>query len=182
MFQNVMDVYNQASHQDIIDGMNWYSEAKHQCSLLARRNAILLQTAIGVVAALSPRVNWGRNVIAAENLVRGLQAEGFGANKDKARRILNGEAPLDVLRGNKVISFYHNIIRPKAPHHVTVDRWALRVAYGPDRWSDKVNTPTDRQYLEVGNAYREAAAIVGILPLQIQAITWVSIKRRSGAW
>lgn len=181
MKQNIWEAYEAASNHDIVEGLGWYEAAKHECQLLARRNGLKLETAIAVVAALSPRVNWGRNVIAAEALVRGYPGEGFGANKDKARRILAGAAPLDVLSGNKVVSFYHNIRRPTSSNEVTLDRWALRVAYGSG-YTAKINTPTDKQYWEVANIYREVAAEVGLLPLQLQAITWVSIKRRAGAW
>lgn len=181
MFSNIMQAYNQASHRDIAEGLEWYAAAKHECYNLSRRNGISLDTAIAVVAALSPRVNWGRNVIAAQNLIRGIKGEGFGANKDKAIRILEGEAPLDVLSGNKVVSFYQNISNPNNPVPVTIDRWALRVA-NDSGFTAKINTPTDKQYWQVASAYREVAAEVGLLANQVQAITWVSIKRQAGAW
>mgnify|MGYP001822910179 CR=1 FL=1 len=182
MISNILDVYNQASPLDIAEGLRWYHEAKRECQNLARRNRITLKQAIGIVAALSPRVNWGRNVIAAQNLVRGIPGEGFGANKVKAGKILEGADPEDILRGDKVTSFYSNILRPSSSTAVTIDRWAIRVTMGADHWSSKVNTPTPKQYLQLGNEYREAAAIVGLKPLELQAITWVTIKRLCGAW
>ena len=182
MISNILEVYNQASPLDIAEGLRWYTSAKRECSNLARRNGISLKQAIGIVAALSPRVNWGRNVVAAQNLIRGIAGEGFGANKVKAHKILEGSDPKDILRGNKVTAFYSNISRPSTSQEVTIDRWAIRVTLGADHWSEKVNTPTPKQYLQLGNEYREVAALVGLKPLELQAITWVTIKRLCGAW
>lgn len=182
MINNILDVYNQASPLDIASGLRWYGSAKLECKNLARRNGIGIDKAIGIVAALSPRVNWGRNVIAAQNLIRGIPGEGFGANKVKAHKILEGSDPSDILRGDKVTSFYSNISRPSTSTSVTIDRWAIRVTMGAEHWSSKVNTPTAKQYLQLGNEYREAAALVGLKPLELQAITWVTIKRLCGAW
>ena len=182
MISNILDVYNQASPLDIATGLRWYGSAKRECTNLARRNGIKLDQAIGIVAALSPRVNWGRNVIAAQNLIRGINGEGFGANKIKAHKILEGSTPSDILGGEKVRAFYSNISRPSTSQDVTIDRWAIRVTMGSEHWSSKVNTPTPKQYLRMGNEYREAAALVGLKPLELQAITWVTIKRICGAW
>lgn len=182
MISNILEVYNQSSPLDIAEGLRWYEGAKRECVNLARRNKITLRQAIGIVAALSPRVNWGRNVIAAQSLVRGLPGEGFGANKAKAFKILEGEDPNDVLGGDKVKSFFSNISRPTTSQDVTIDRWAIRITKGPDSWKDNVNTPTAKQYLQLGNEYREAAALVGLRPSELQAITWVTIKRLCGAW
>lgn len=182
MISNILDVYEQASPLDIAEGLRWYNGAKKECSNLARRNNLTLKQAVGIVAALSPRVNWGRNVIAAQNLARGIKGEGFGANKIKAHKILEGQNPEDVLRGDKVTAFYSNIMRPSTSQDVTIDRWAIRVTLGSQDWKTKVNTPTAKQYLQLGNEYREAAALVGLKPLELQAITWVTIKRLCGAW
>lgn len=182
MINNILKVYSQASPSDVKAGLEWYPEAKRECRNLARRNDISLSQAIGVVAALSPRVNWKRNVIAAENLIRGNKAEGFPANRNKAQAILEGGSPDEILGGNKVRSFYSNISRPASSTDVTIDRWAIRIALGEEEWKTRPNTPTAKQYLEIANSYREAAAIVGIKPLEMQAITWVTIKRITGVW
>ena len=75
MIENIISVYNQASPGDISAGLRWYESAKRECSNLARRNGIKLGQAIGIVAALSPRVNWGRNVIAAQSFIRGIPGD-----------------------------------------------------------------------------------------------------------
>ncbi len=182
MINNILDVYTQSSPGDIASGLRWYEAAKQECSNLARRNNVKLGQAIGIVAALSPRVNWGRNVIAAQNFIRGIPGEGFGANKIKAAKILEGSNPVDILRGDKVTAFYSNILRPHSSVAVTIDRWAIRVTLGSDSWKVKVNTPTAKQYIQLGNEYRESAALVSLRPLELQAITWVTIKRLCGAW
>lgn len=134
--------------------------------------------ACGVVAALSPRMTWEENLSAAARMLE--TARVFGSilpavntipNRLKAYRIAKGEAPLDVLSGNKTRAFYRNLIGNERA--VTIDVWAMRVA-GLER-----NSLTDRQYQRVCAAYREVAREAGTQPRTLQAATWISIRGAS---
>ena len=66
---NINAIYSLSTIQEKIDGANWY-ESAHKIALnLADNYGLTLQTAAGVIAALSPRNKWTRNVIDAENLI-----------------------------------------------------------------------------------------------------------------
>lgn len=79
------------------------------------------------------------------------------------------EEMLLALKGNKIKNFFMNLYDPVNPQYVTIDRWAYKAAgyYG---------NPTNKKYLEVANAYKQSAKDLGLLPNQLQAITWSKIR------
>ena len=176
--ENIINVYNQASLEDIREGMGWYSRARAECMALSKETGVPLEVVVAIVAVLSPRTMWERNLGAARNLINGQNGEGTGINKRKGREILAGGSIDESLKGPKVRSFYRNILDPHDPDVVTCDVWAARVAGGPEAWERKFWLK-EKQYFEVANDYREAAALLGILPSELQAITWVTIRRIS---
>lgn len=179
--QNIINVFDQASPGDIEAGMVWYPQARGACLGIARGEGITLRQAAGIVAALSPRTPWSRNLSAARKFIRGEVGEGTGANKAKAAKILAGHDPEVILRGPKVTSFFANIINPNDPEHVTIDVWAIRIDRGPETWGQGYpSTPTPKQYWEIASRYREAAGRLGLVPSELQAITWTTIRRLCG--
>lgn len=158
------------------DARAWYANARAAARRLAREHGTTVSVAAGVIAALSPRCPWGRNVIAADIILgaarRGddLPSVGLKANARKAFAIASGAGrPLDILRGPKVRSFYRNILGDVDA--VTVDVWAARAA-----GVDSKARLDGRRYDHIADAYRYAARIVGVAPAVLQAIVWVSIR------
>lgn len=96
----------------------------------------------------------------------------------KAIDIARGAAIDDELTGDKVRSFYTNLINPGHTDAVTVDTWMARIALG-DKMSD-----TDLQqflakpagYDYVAEQIREQARAAGVVPQQYQAVTWVQAR------
>lgn len=177
--QNITRCFRAASQADTLSGMDWYARA--------RRLAIELDPncphrAAGVIAAMSPLMSWPQNVRQAKNVYSGIGAKGLSKNVAKAHAIYNGGDPLDILGGEKVTSFYMNIIAPNNATPVTIDRHAIDIACG------KVQNDADRNkiirgkagYQTIASMYRRAAEILSkeygvlILPQQVQAVTWVS--------
>lgn len=162
------------------DGLAWYPTAHDICLSVAATHGTTLETSVGILAALSPQLAWEQNLAMAETFIAsgGLPSGHFADADNKARRILRGEHPTDVLGGPKVRSFYANILRPHCPGAVTVDRHAAACLYG-------TTTPTYlRTYpklLERKGIYRLASGIFrtvareyDLLPHEAQAIAWVS--------
>jgi hypothetical protein len=89
----------------------------------------------------------------------------------QAWRIANGEAPLAVLNGPKVRSFWANIMGDTDA--VTCDVWAVFVALGR---KDERMVSTPARYRMVADAYRRAAAILGVTPRGCQAAVWVDAR------
>lgn len=171
---NILNVLNQASDAEYIAGTYWYREANELALDLAGTGGVKM--AAGVIAALSPRMPWGRNKeLAVRAFADGHASGTLGNSVRAADRILAGEDPLDVLKGDKVRSFYLNIMGDTDA--VTVDRHALEVYLGK-RFADK-DRPSigKRLYREASDAYREAADIAGDTPRDVQAITWLVWRR-----
>jgi hypothetical protein len=121
---NIVDQWNAASAADLATGLDWYERAR----TFARSLGLADETGAGVVAALSPMNGWSANMTLARGLTErylageAMPTSGFGlrGNVLKAWRILDGQDPLDVLRGQKVTAFYANIMGD--PNAVTVER------------------------------------------------------------
>ena len=157
----------------------WYWAARAECAKMAQRHGVSLSSVVGIVAALSPGCTWARNLDdSARLLAHGDATSGFGtygANVKKARRILNGEKSLKVLGGQKVTNFYMCIMRPWSRIPVCVDRHAMTTVLGR-RLTAKERSAMAKpaQYRRLETVYREAAAIAGVRPSEIQAAAWVA--------
>lgn len=210
--RNVTRAYRAATDADREAGQVWYARARVLAADLARRerdhgprvragwaDVTLVERAAGVIAALSPKVSWPRNVRLAEAMYRlyvdrdangaakALALPGvLGVNAFKAVRILwDGEDPREVLGGPKVRAFWWTIVNPDDPRAVVVDRHAVDVA------TNRVMTDLERgrllrpagAYERVAEVYRRAAVILSaeygrsITPAQVQATTWTYWRR-----
>lgn len=185
LIRNILSVFHQASDSDRSEGLYWYQTANRDAQSLAERFQVSLSVAVGVIAALSPGRNWGLNLQDAEKLLHAFTNDlplphvgSYGRkNVAKARRIMQGENPFDVLppTGPKVRAFYSLILDPASNLEVCVDRHALAIAVG--RVQPESVTVRVFQYGFFAKHYSAAAAILGLLPHQVQAVTWVTWRR-----
>ena len=186
--ENLLAVFAQATEQEFTAGRAWYSErAKQACEDICAAaettgRTITHRQAAGIIAALSPSTGWGANVAAAFELVltghAHVQSERFNNN---ARRILNGEAPEDVLGGRKVRSFYRNIAEPYAPGPVTIDRHAVSILFGRGLNEREIKVLEGMgAYTFAAGVYRTVARRLGLKPHELQAITWQTWRRIKG--
>lgn len=169
-------------------GINWYCEANEYASNLAALYNTSIETAAGMIAALSPQNKWDTNKLDAANLLEAYQngqdvyevkVSTFNLNKAKAIFIMFGDNPLDVIKGNKTRSFYRNILNPRDSNFVTVDRHAVSIALG-----ERVTNPndisyyvrTDKRYLQMVKYYKLAAKELNLLPCQVQSVSWVNYR------
>lgn len=176
--QNILKVYAMAIDSDVESGLNWYDLALADCTRLAVKYHASVEAVVYATAALSPNLKWEWNIEGTENLLNGLLSVpgAYGANIRKAYAILTtGE--LSHLKGNKVTHFAKNILGDRVG--VTADTWAWRIWAGVDFF---VKPPSlEKLYSEIEADYQAAAAVVGIDPRQLQAITWVTFRRLSKA-
>jgi hypothetical protein len=171
---NILACYSSATDEERSNGGDWYSYAHLFAAELGRGR---VRMAAGVIAALSPQESWSENVKLA---IRAFSTRGpsgqTGANVDKARRILLGDDPASVLGGPKVRAFYALILDPGNGWEVVVDRHALDIALNGHevkaKWLERKGA-----YDLIGDAYRKAAAQLGLAPHQVQAITWLAHRR-----
>lgn len=178
MVDNVLAAFVKSSDDEIHDGITWYDRARELAMRLDPDNPA---RAAGIIAAMSPLTSWPQNVRHAERVYATGTTQGMGNNVRKAERIFNGENPLDVLSGDKVTSFFHNIMGDG--EGVTVDRHAIDVAYGKvqndaERSAAVKRTKARDGYGLIRQAYIHASAILTnegnlITPAELQAIVWV---------
>ena len=170
--ENIVNAYRAASDEDRAAGESWYSHAQAFCASLDSD----VSRAAGVVAALSPMLSWPRNMVVAADVYAGARSGCLSANIAKAVRILDGEDPLDVLRGTKVRAFYANIMGD--PDTVTVDRHAIMVADNRTYTGNELKF-TAGNVKRIADEYREAARILSdetgrnLTPAMVQATVWV---------
>ncbi len=180
--RNLAAWYHKASPKQRKDGHTWYQDAHRFARGLSRTTGLDFPRVVGVIAALSPRCAWSENVHAALTLVRtGRLPKGtpvLPLNVTKAREILAGKPPLDVLRGAKVLAFYDNILSPKTSQHVTVDIHAARAAYNKTTLSKAEESRVFRVQgnIELQQAYKRTAKRLRLRPHKLQAIIWLAVR------
>lgn len=191
--RNITRTFREATDMDRAIGHGWYARARGLAEKLAFENDDSegwddrVNTAAGVIAALSPRLAWRKNVEYAEmayvvlsSMLNGAdqfkdrmsngEAEAYfagmiptlNANARKAFRILNGESPEDVLGGPKVRAFYFTIVNPDDPRSVVVDRHAIDITFGQVLNDQSRGLALGRKgaYDAISALYRKAAVII----------------------
>lgn len=175
--RRIIEVYNKAT-----DKKDWYQEANNFTFTLSYKiwdkNPETQKKAhakvCGIIAAFSPLKSWNQNMLIAKLFVETGQMKHTKTMGDKAKEILDSDGEVDtiseILNGNKITSFFLNILNPSNSQAVTIDRHAISIALG---YSITDNFQmTEKQYEFFSNCYRIASQKAGILPLQMQAITW----------
>lgn len=178
MERQILGYYNLATKIERASGITWYADALAECEMLASLYTLPVTTVVGMVAALSPRNRWATNVLDAEQVIvngENASVHTFQANLAKAVRILNGEHPTDVLRGNKVCAFYHCLCLDETDT-VCVDGHAYGVACGFGE-RIQVKTVTAAAYERISTVYVNTANHLGLEPRQLQATTWLTYRR-----
>lgn len=186
-------VYDLATPHEITVGRAWYPQAYETARIMASDYGLCIQTVVGVIAALSPRNRWERNLLDTENLIEAycvdLDAAAavkvctFGKNKEKAIKILDldqdpfTDAIMDVLNGPKLREFASCILKLD---EVTVDGHAFCVWNGARTGLKDVPAISRRLRAEIKADYRKAAAKLGLSPSECQAVTWCAWRRIHG--
>lgn len=178
--KNILKMYRQASEFEKEYGNNWYNKANMLVRNLAIEYDLPIKIVAGVLAILSPRNRWERNVIDCKTIVKAynehkgidsFKVSTLDSNKRKAWLLLHTR-DMKLIKGIKVSNFYLNILGSK--NNVTIDTHAYNIAIGKHRG---VKTFTYTQYDDVAIAYQSVASMLGIAPCDLQAITWLTYKR-----
>jgi hypothetical protein len=241
--QNIENVVRDAPAETLHSGASWYGNVHEATAKGASDIGMPIKHAAGVVAAVSPNMDWDKNNINAfgelhslsgrqwqhvadsaastrqaqiYNHSRGygkthplraetgrtdeakdaLQGMSISASTDggllKAKRILDGEDPEDVLNRRtapKTNSFMHNIAYPDVSGHVTIDGRAHDIAANRlQGWTENRGigsaalTRGTSRYEHFEDAYRGATAHINsdlgmnLHPHDVQAIAWTHAK------
>ncbi|AET72529.1 hypothetical protein SXGG_00032 [Synechococcus phage S-CBP42] len=189
----ILATYKLATIAEVIDGKAWYPRALQIAQQLAATYRVSLFTAAGVIAALSPRNKWDRNVLDAENLIAAFKADPasaatvkvctFTSNKRKALTILEAnpikaDEVCQILSGPKLQEFFSCIIG--ADNEVCIDGHAFCIWNAHRTGLADVPAIGVKLRRQIKADYIEAANEEGIAPAAMQAITWVVWRRLHG--
>ena len=191
MIHNIISVYRDADETQHAEGLLWYDNAQKAAYFIALKYDVAVYIVAAVIAALSPNNKWSRNVTNADALIGAfisgdgllsVKVSTYNAMKQKAWDILVARPDYDgakrMLKGQKITSFFCDIM---GEFNVTIDGHARNIAYG-----ERVGLTDDRtnigkkEYRALQAAYEEAARRVGLMPYQLQAITWRVWRDRHG--
>ena len=191
MIHNIISVYRDADETQHAEGLLWYSDAQKAAHNIAVKYDIAVYIVVAVIAALSPNNKWTRNVRNANALIgafiRGdgidsVKVSTYNKMKQKAWDILAARPDYDgakaMLKGQKITSFFMDIM---GEFNVTIDGHARNIAYG-----ERIGLTDDRtnigkkEYRALQAAYEAAAERLGLMPYQLQAITWRVWRDRHG--
>ena len=190
--KHIQALLDLASAGEQSEGLTWYQRANVAATRLADQYEIEIETAAGVIAALSPRNKWERNLIDAENLIAAFVAGGpdsceeikvctFGANKKKAIDILiwsAGEAvATEILSGPKLVEFFSCII---GRDDVCIDGHAYSIWFGDRVKLADVPSIGKKLRAEIKKDYLAVAKKNNLKGYEVQAITWVAHRRIHG--
>lgn len=173
---NILATYAQSSELDREQGALWYPLAH----LFAETVGIgSVKRGAGIIAALSPQTSWAENKRLALSACSGKITGHTGINCRKALACRQGYDPLEILGGRKVRAFYALILEPGNAFDVVIDRHAFDCAlgYATNNLTRKVLERVGG-YDYVADAYRKAAAELGILPSVLQATVWLTWRRQ----
>lgn len=192
-YKNILAVYELANVADRTTGESWYPTAYAIACKLAEKYNVSPIVAAGVIAALSPRNRWERNVADAENLIKvhsidpdsvaSVKVCTFGANKAKAVQMLaespkTVDAALNILSGPKLQEFFSCIMG--IDEEACVDGHAYSVWIGDRITVDSVPKISKKLRAQIKADYAQAAKIAGIKSSEMQAVTWCAWRRIHG--
>ncbi|MEU4155713.1 hypothetical protein [Actinoplanes sp. NPDC026670] len=183
----IVETFRRATPADIVAGAQWYGEGESFIDRQAALHDLDRETVAAVVAHLSPRTTWQRNLEGTVNLLAMGSAPGcIGDNVDRARHALavsgQGGNPMGTLNGPKTRRFAANLLGDREA--VTVDVWAARVAFGPKigrEYDVEKLLAREGVYDAVEHAYKVAAQRLGIDPVTVQATTWIVARNGRAA-
>lgn len=179
-FQNM--IHNQrrgialATPEQIHAGMHWYDEGHHISEEIGRGD---VAKGAGIIAALSPKNEWNRNVENAREFIKTGTATGRTQDQlEAATRIYEGESPEDILPMKLKTGHFFRLLRdPNDPTAVAVDTHHHDVSTGWKKpWADPRGLKAPGRYNTFVNATIRTAEREGMLPNQAQAIDWIVWK------
>src|SRR5215471_20055125 len=96
MVRHLRNLHNEATADEIAQGLAWYRMAQQYCAIWEALHGIDANVIACVVAAISPQCRWEDNVKVTDDVLRGFAIASKGGalpvNIAKARRALNDRA------------------------------------------------------------------------------------------
>ena len=204
---NIEKVFKSASQERIAETRKWYQNAQDFTKNVANKlnaNDISRFKVSGVISAISPRNEWNKNKLDAENLCKEFasnkyyqlplfdadyhtllktKVSTFNTNKSKAVKILlNDDSKIEsILKGNKIVNFFKCINGDS--NAICIDGHAFNIACNRVSSLAEVPAISDKHYKIIANVYRDAKNFINkryglnLKTGELQAVTWNEYKR-----
>ena len=199
-FHNILDCFERASSESIVDGGSWYPTARVYAEQVGKqlidrghayaddRVANRIALGAGIISALSPQTNWTQNVEMAFYLAKTLDKPSWctDINYNKAITIIatnqlevDEERIAKILNGKKTKAFFYNIVNPFGENNLpTIDRHAISIYLGRRcTYKELVRGLDGTANKTISNAYIKASKILNTTPQLVQAVTWVQWRK-----
>ena len=171
MIERILDSWYRATAEDLEAGADWYPAAKRAARRISYRTGVPHRRVVRVIAAVSPRTRWARNLEVAALVCAGEPVTGvFSRSLERAA--------LAVAGGNNL---FDPVTAPKTLHFdaaiwgdddaVAVDYISGTLALGPEAFKAR-HLERVGVYGLVVRAYRTAARTAGTTPRVMQSTTW----------
>lgn len=175
---NLRRLYRQATPADLALGTAWYPAAHRIVCEWSESYGLSIATVACIIAALSPQVEWSRNLIMADDILadRYPSIGGIHKNIQKAHNIRNHRADTMLPYfpgGPKVASFAKNLAGDM--DYVTIDGHAAQAALNNVRSTVAL---TWGPYTVFAGCYDTVGRSLGHSPAEFQAIIWHIWKRQ----
>jgi hypothetical protein len=173
------EILNQADTFEINEGRNWYRNARARIAKIAALNDIPLENACGIVAVLSPQVEWSLNLRIAKRFIESkgkVRSAGFRVSYRKAWKCLKGD--LSVIKGPKVYRFFQTLLNPDFPEPVIDSQMLGAYWAGNTERRDIIRfMSSERNLSKVREDIETLAKEKGEKVSAVQAIIWLTFKR-----
>ena len=174
--------YKLANKLELLHGVNWYVNMRAWIEGVAESYDIPMYKACGIFAALSPQQSVELNKALFKQFLRDGNASHYALLVNKCKDILDAPNEYQVckiLNGNKIRAFYLNILHPDKLTGVTIDRHAVACVTQTPKRVEAIPqlSMTDNQYKGFKQVYIDVANEVGLLPQELQAVTWETYRR-----
>ena len=204
---NIERVFKSASQERIAETRKWYQNAQDFTKAVANKlnaNDVSRFKVSGVISAISPRNEWNKNKLDAENLCKEFvsnkyyqlplfdadyhtllktKVSTFNTNKSKAVKILlNNDSKIEsILKGNKIVNFFKCINGDS--NAICIDGHAFNIACNRVSALSEVPAISDKHYKMISNVYRDAKNFINkkynlnLKSMHLQSVTWNEYKR-----
>ncbi|MCA9367456.1 hypothetical protein KC887_04325 [Candidatus Kaiserbacteria bacterium] len=197
---NIRNFFSKATDAEFVAGKNWYGEAHAIAANMAQNSRFTLAQSAAIIAILSPRMSWSRNVelahyfVATESVtmpngkqihtkqqIAKLQAVASGSDIETAicrnyGKMGRGGVVIKAGLPSKTLNFYWNILAGNSMH-VTVDAHAAGAALNSFAGYDERGILAVRHYELIASAYKAVAMETGLQASQVQAVVWLVYRR-----
>ena len=181
--KNLDYFFNQATDQEIKQGLAWYKNAHDFVIDTADKYNLQAYKVASVVSALSPRNKWKQNLIDADKVCDAfdlgfhpseIKVCTFHTNKFKAFNILNSNTHITD-KSLKTFNFVNNIAYLDQ-NCLTVDIWHLRACFNKVIKIDSASIGRVA-YEQIKNLTIKKAIKLGLKGYELQAIIWITAQR-----